>query len=58
MSVVLVGLFQFNQHNRQLSKKNKYQLLYTYTKNKLCMKLVFLYTLFRDARSTKHKIYL
>jgi len=31
LPVVLVGLFQSNQHNRQSSKKNKYQLLYTYS---------------------------
>jgi len=32
LSVVLDGLFQSNQYNRQSSKKNnKYQLLYTYS---------------------------
>ena len=31
MTVVLDGLFQSNQHNKQSPKKNnKYQLLYTY----------------------------
>ena len=28
-----------------------------YTHDKLCIKLVFLYTKYRDVRSSKHKIY-
>jgi hypothetical protein len=40
LSVVVVGFEQSNQDNRQSSKKNKYQLLYTYGCTSLWLALI------------------